>query len=31
MGETWKSALSFRTGHPLSVLAHGNSELTGVM
>ncbi len=31
MGETWKSALSFHTGHPLSVLAHGNSELTGVI
>lgn len=31
MGETWKPALSFHTGHPLSVLIQGNSEATGVM
>ena len=31
MGETWKPALSFPTGHPLSVLIQGNSEATGVI
>lgn len=31
MGETWKPALSFHTGHPLSVLIQGNSEATGAI